>query len=290
MVALFCFLITTRNFDDFVPVVRSMRSLFASFAVALFVASSAVAGVTYDFSSVSSGTSSGTITGTVKAEGANLRVDISRGDGVMFEKGSWVVSRDGGKTLQVVNPAAKTYYVLNFAELLGGANSLLQSLGGAGVKLDVRNPKVSVKDGGNGGTLEGFPTKKSTISSAYEIAVSGLARPMSMNVQLATEVWWTDKLPSEFTNFLQMQGMRTGIDMVDKLIETQQGTIKGFPLKQVTTTKMNFGGGDMTSTTTSTVTNVKKVAVPSATFAMPAGFTQTESPLEKMMSGLGGRR
>ncbi|HEX6178541.1 MAG TPA: DUF4412 domain-containing protein [Thermoanaerobaculia bacterium] len=267
-----------------------MRSLFTSLAVALFVASSAVAGVTYDFSSVSTGASSGTINGSVKAEGSNLRVDISRGDGVMFENGSWVVSKDGGKTLQVVNPTAKTYYVLNLAELLGGANSLLQSLGGAGVKLDVRNPKVSVNNGGSGGTLEGYPTKKSTITSAYEIAVSGLGRPMSMNVQLTTDVWWTDKLPAEFTNFLQMQGTRTGLDMVDKLIEAERGTIKGFPLKQITTTKMNFGGTDMTSTTTSTVTNVKQVAVAANTFAVPSGFTQTQSPLEKMMSGLGARR
>lgn len=275
---------STRNFALSVRVVRRMRPLITSFAAMMLVASSAFAGLTYDFTSVSSGMSNGTITGTVKAEGTNIRIDITRGDGVLFENGSFVLSADGGRTMQVVNPAAKTFYVLNLDQIVGSADSLLKTLGGM-VKLDIRNPRVTVTGGAAAGTIEGFDTKKSTVTSAYEIAVEGLGQPLSMKMNLHTDVWWTEQLSAEFTNFLQMRGLRTGIEAVDRLIEAERASIKGFPMKQITTAKMSFGGNDMTSTTTSTVTNVKKAAVAASAFALPQGLARTASPLEKILGG-----
>ncbi|HUP45936.1 MAG TPA: hypothetical protein VM779_10545, partial [Thermoanaerobaculia bacterium] len=87
---------------------------------------------------------------------------------------------------------------------------------------------------------------------------------------------------TDFTNFLQMRGLRTGLDAVDKLLATEAAQIKGFPLKQVTTTRFSFGGNDMTSTTTSTVRNVRQVRVAPEMFAVPAGYARTGNPVEKM--------
>lgn len=261
-----------------------VTSLFALFAMSV----AAVAGVTYDFTSETTGLANQTLAGKVKAEGTRIRVDIDRGDGVLFENGSFIVSSDGGKTLTVANPDAKTFYQIDLGQLLGGSDTLLKSLG-ANIKLNIRNPKVSVTDGGGGGTLEGFATKKSTLMSAYEIAVEGLGMPMVITMNLSTEVWWTDRISSSFTNFLQLRGLRTGVDAVDKMIEAQAGAIEGFPLKQVTTTRVSFGGKDMTTTSTSLVTNVKETAVAQETFVVPAGFTKTDSPIDRMIKGMQSR-
>ena len=265
---------------------RFMKLLGSIALFALATASPASAGLTYDFTSTSSGVTSQTIAGTVRAEGKSIRVDIATGDGMLFENGSFVVSSNGGQTMSVVNPKAKTFYELDLAQLVGGTDALLKQLGGT-LKFDVRNPKVSVTGGGDSDTLEGFKTRKSRVDSAYEIAVEGLGQPMVIRMQLATDVWWTDKVSSDFTNFLQMRGFRTGVDAVDKLIATEAGAIKGFPMKQITTTKVNLGGNEMTSTSTSIVKNVRSAAVPAAAFAVPAGFTKTASPIEKMMGKLG---
>jgi hypothetical protein len=258
--------------------------LFVHLAVAvLATTSSALAGLTYDFTSTSSGMASQTIAGSVKAEGKSIRIDIATGDGMLFENGSFVVSSNGGQTMSVINPKAKTFYELDLAQLVGGADALLKQFGGA-LTFNVRNPKVSVTGGGDSDTIEGFQTKKSRVDSTYEIAVEGLGQPMVIRMQLATDVWWTDKVSSDFTNFLQMRGFRTGVEAVDKLIATEAGTIKGFPMKQITTTKVNLAGNEMASTSTSTVKNVRTAAIPPAVFAVPAGLTKTASPLERMMS------
>ena len=268
---------------------RSMKLFLSLVLTVVATSSQALAGLTYDFTSSSTGMAAQTIAGNVKAEGKNIRIDIATGDGMLFENGSFVVSSNGGQTMSVVNPKAKTFYELDMAQLTGGADTLLKQFGGA-LKFDVRNPKVTVTGGGDSDLIEGFQTKKSRVDSAYEIAVDGLGQPMVIRMQLATDVWWTDKVSSDFTNFLQMRGFRTGVEAVDKLIAAEAGAIKGFPMKQITTTKVNLNGNEMTTTSTSTVKNVRKVAIPASAFAVPAGLTKTASPLERMLGKLGGAK
>ncbi|HEU4523270.1 MAG TPA: hypothetical protein VFT12_14770 [Thermoanaerobaculia bacterium] len=255
-------------------------------AVAMaFASMPAFAGISYDFRTSTTGISSQTIAGAVQAEGKNIRIDVETGDGVLFQSGSFVVSSDGGQTMRVANPSDRTWYQLNLSEILGGGDALLKQLGGA-VNLEVRNPKVSVSGGTDAGALEGFPAKKSTVQTGYELALSGLGQPMTMTMAVTSDVWWTDKIAPELTNFLQMRGLRTGVDAVDKLIAAQTDAIKGFPLKQVTTTTISFSGRDMTTTSTSTVSNVKQAAVAASAFTIPAGFEKTASPVEKMFGAL----
>lgn len=263
-----------------------MKHISAFVFTLVFSASSAFGGLTYEFTSTTTGIANQTIAGNVRAEGTGMRIDIDKGDGALFEDGSFAVSTNGGRTMSVVNPAMKSWYELDLSQLLGGADTLLKQLGD-NVKLDVRKPKVSVTGGGSGGTLEGFATKKSTVTSGYEMVIEGLGIPLSMQMELTTDVWWTDQISSDFTNFLQMRGFRTGIAAVDRLIEAEAGAIAGFPLKQVTTTRVLFAGNDMTSTTTSTVKNVQKAAIPASAFAVPAGFQRVAGPLEKMVNGRG---
>src|SRR5687767_12907272 len=140
-----------RNFVVRAPVLRRMKLISSLFLGLAFATSSAFAGLTYDFTSTTSGVANQTITGNVKAEGTKMRIDIVRGDGALFENGSFVVSTDSGQTMSVVNPSAKTFYQIDLSQLLGGAESFFKQLGST-VKLDVRNPKVSINGGGPGGT------------------------------------------------------------------------------------------------------------------------------------------
>lgn len=272
-----------RNFDQPDAVLSRMR-LIAVTVFALFAATiSAFGGVTYDFTNTATGMMNQSIAGTVKAEGANIRIDIRKGDGMLFQNGSFVVSSDGGQTMNVASPSTRTFYQIDLRSLVGGTDTLLKQFGGA-VTFDVRNPKVSVTGGADGGNVGGFATKKSSVDSAYEIAVEGLGQPMSIRMQLRTDVWWTDKISADFTTFLQKRGFRTGIDAVDKLIAAESASIKGFPMKQITTTKVNLGGNEMSTTSTTLVQNVKTMALPPATFAMPAGYAKTANPIETMMA------
>ena len=81
------------------------RLAFAALLAALTPA--AFAGIVYRFQSTSTGTS-GTLAGRTEAEGTNLRVEMTTGDGMLFQDGAIVLSGDGGRTLHVVDPGSKT--------------------------------------------------------------------------------------------------------------------------------------------------------------------------------------
>ncbi|HUP45167.1 MAG TPA: hypothetical protein VM779_06610, partial [Thermoanaerobaculia bacterium] len=207
----------------------------------LWIAAPAFAGISYDFTSATTGLSNQTVTGTVRADGSSLRMDVGTGDGVLFQSGSFVVSTNGAQTMTVVDPRAKTFYQIDLSQMLGGAGSLQQQLG-SDITIEVRDPRVSVSAAADAGSLEGFKVRKSAVRTAYEIAVSAFGQPVTVQIQVDSDVWWTDQISTDFTNFLQMRGLRTGLDAVDKLLATEAAQIKGFPLKQVTTTRFSFGG------------------------------------------------
>jgi hypothetical protein len=266
-----------RNFDVAAPVISHMRRMLWLAVTILFISSPALAGVTYDFTSATTGITSQTIEGRVQADGKSLRIDVGKGDGVLLRNGSVVLSSAGGQKMTVVDPAAKSYFELDLAQVIGNASAMLGQLGGD-MKFDVRN--VSTSAPVDGGSLEGFPAKKSTIRTQYDLSLTALGQPMAIAIAVVTDVWWTDQLPADYMNFLQMRGLRTGVEAVDKLLSTGANHIDGFPLKQHSQTKITMNGKDITTTTTSTVRNVKRADVPATVFTVPAGFAKRESPLK----------
>ncbi len=253
--------------------------------LAVAVSASAFAGVTYNVQSNSTGLRDVTIAGKVAVDGLHLRMDVATGDNLLFKNNSIVLSNDGGKTMTVLDPSSKDYYQLRLDEVLGSATSILRNLPGL-VKVSFDNPHVAVRDAGDGGTLEGFPTHKYVLDASYDIAINMNGQKMTSHTTMNTESWTTDQLSSEFATFLQMRGLRTGVEALDTLIEAQSSGIKGLPLKQVSTIRVNQGGTDMTMVTTSLVTNVERKPIDASQFAMPAGYTKIDDPITKMMKQL----
>lgn len=260
-----------------------MKRIFTALFTTLFVPA-AFAGLSYQFQSVTEGVQNATIAGTASIEAPNFRLELSSGDGLLFKKGAVILSRDGGSTLIVADPDTKSFYELRFNDLLGGPNSIIGQLGGL-VDLSVANEKVGVRDGGDGGTIEGYPTRRSIIDSSYDINIDAMGRKMTIAVKMSSESWTTDKIEASYTNFLQARGLRTGVPAIDKLIDAQSGKITGFPLKQITTMRITHGGaGDMTSKTTTTVTGITRKPIAVAAFELPPGLTRKPSPLEKLLN------
>ena len=257
-----------------------MKQSFAV-AIALLAAVSTFAGVTYEFKSVTGGITDQTIAGSVRAEGSSMRIDFTTGDGTLFTTGSYALST-GGSKLTVVDPAAKTYYELDTDALLGGADALLGQFGGA-VKFEVKDPKVKVTAGGAAGTVAGFPAQKSRVDSSYAMVIDAFGQKIDIAMEMGTDVWWTDKLPADAMTFLQARSFKTGVEAVDKMLAAQTAAVKGFPLKQVTTTKIVMNNNPITTTSTSEVTNVKQGKVDPSVFAKPAGLKKIDSPLDGML-------
>src|SRR5215212_10025560 len=171
-----------------------MRRL-ALAALAAALAPAAFAGITYHFQSTTSGLQETTIAGRTESEGSNFRVELSSGDGMMFKDGSVVLSSDAGRTLHVIDPGSKTYYDLQLDQILGGATSMFKGLGDA-VKITIANPKVTTREAGDGGRIEGFATHRAAVDSSYDVNVEAMGTQMKIHIDTTVESWSTNEIPA----------------------------------------------------------------------------------------------
>jgi hypothetical protein len=255
------------------------QSVFA--AAILLAAASSFGGVTYDYRAETTGLQQHSVDGSVVSDGANMKMTVAHGDDMMFKSGAIALSRDGGRTIDVYDPASKTYYEISLDQISANIGGVLKS---SGVNVSFVNPIVNVTDGGDGGAIEGFPTQKATLDASIDINIDAGGQSMTSKMSMHSESWTTDKLGANAMNLFQQRSMQTGVEALDKLIAAQATALKGrFPLKQVTTVRMNMGGGsDMATTTTASVSNVKQTAVDASTFVPPVGYTRVDNPLERM--------
>jgi len=248
-----------------------MKSFLSSVVIVL-AALPATAGITYDFRTVTSGLQASEQVGHITVDGTNVRLEFDTGDGVMFRNGSVVLSHNSGATIDVLDPRAKSFWELDLSTLNAAALADM---------VKMTNEKVNVRDAGDGGTIEGFSTKHKVITASADMNI-GTAPPM--HLELTMESWTTDKVPTDAAAFLQRRLGSTGLPMLDKLIVAQSESVKGFPLKQVTSMKVAQGGGTMIEmSSTTNVTNVKTKPVAPATFVVPADYRKTASPVQRMM-------
>jgi hypothetical protein len=214
-------------------------------ALLLLVAADAAAAVSYRLDG-----SSGMV-GRVLADGPRIRID--------FDNGTVMLTSDGGKTLTILDPAAKTYTAMTAADFTVPG-------------LNVSNPKSTARDLGDGGALEGFPTRKWQVDTSFDATIE---QTMNVHIAMRTESWRTERLPEAAASLAMGQSARTGIPAIDKLLEMMSPpNVKGFTLKEVTTVSSTpKGGQEMTATWTVAAHEIRTgVAAPPAQFAIPAGY------------------
>jgi len=251
-----------------------MRRLI--FLAAFAFAAPLFAGVAYRFEVVTTGAQPSTVSGRVEADAKKMRIDVERGDGMLFKDRSVILSLDGGQTMAVLDPAAKSYFVLNLSDFLGAT---------LGSSVKFKNPHVTTRDLGNGGTIEGYPTRHAALDAGYDVEVDVMGATASTHMSIHSEMWRTDRLTALVTPF-QMQGLHTGIEALDRLVAAYDEQGKGFPLKEVTTIETKQGRQATRSVSTSTVTHVEQRNIAANDFAIPAGYRQVTSPLRRMTQSI----
>lgn len=241
----------------------------------------AAGGLTYDFATSTKGGAASSMRGTAFVQEGKARVEFAHGDGVLFQNGAVVITADGGRTLRILDPKARTYYTLSFDDLFATAGAMMKSMGSM-FQLSFANQKVEVKPAGAGEAIEGYPTKKYTILTSYDMTAKVLGSDLSSHVDMRTEVWATPRLSADYATFVQNRSLRTGIEGIDSVIAAQSKGVEGFPLRQVTTIRTSQRGRVDEQTTTIEISKIREGEIPAASFAIPAGFTEKPSPLQEL--------
>jgi hypothetical protein len=266
--------------------IYTVKRLHSSLLAALFLASLATpawAGYHYKSGTRTEGAGRGadaSAEGWVDGNKAKVLIRESSTPGLT--SGTYLLTKDGGKTIYMVDPKEKTYAVWDVRAMLGALGGVMQGIGPL-LKFDFSDPKVEKLGEDDGGAIVGYPTRRVRSRTSYTMTVKVFGMGRSNQVVADDETWWTDKLADPgFGVWLRGDPPHTGNAQLDKLIDSQASAArgKGFPLKKVTSqTTTDKNGRKTESKITMEVTLLEQANVPASSFEIPAGYEETEMAL-----------
>ena len=240
--------------------------------IVLLAASVAFAGVTY---TVVTSTSQDGETVTMKVrttvDGSNARIEILEGGGAPFTAGSWMLTRDGGKTFTVVDPARKTYSVLTIKNSMDDVDARIERQ----TKVTNSTPEITRVSQEAGPELLGYATSHAHFRTTYVVTFT-LVDSFTAHVTREDEVWAAPALKT--LSAKEAPALSAGAQMgIDPLAGHPDFRQLGFPLKRITETKSESVDGTIESSVTKMeVKDVKEGPVEPSTFEIPAGYRKVE--------------
>lgn len=258
-----------------------MKNLSRSLTLALLlalIAAPGFAGIHYK-SITKNQDGNGKSVGDIAVEGwvsgGNARVEIKESGNPILKKGSYLITKNGGQTIYLVDPAEKTYGEWDIQAMLGAAGAMLNSMGPL-VKMEFSDPKVEKLAEDAGPTIAGVPTRHFKYRTSYTMKM----KVMGMGQESATvseqDLWVTDKISDAALGvWLRNTPPKTGNEQLDKLIDSEIGKVTGYPLKMVTvSTSTNKKGKAAVTRSTMEVTELDTNATVKASFDVPAGYEE----------------
>lgn len=211
--------------------------------------------------------------------GEKARVEFKESANPMAKQGAWLLTKDGGKTMYLVDPEEKTYAEWNLQAMLGVVGSIMQGMGPL-LKIEFSDPKVEKLLEEDGGAVVGLSTRHYRFRTSYNMKIRVLGMGNEANVVTEQDIWSTDRLQDIALGvWLRSDPPRTGNEQFDKLIAAEAGKTQGFPLKMVTvsTTTQKKGNKQTVTRSTMEVTQLDTNAnVPGSSFEIPGGYKETQ--------------
>jgi len=213
-------------------------------------------------------------------DGLNARIEFVEGKSTGMEKGSYMITRDGGKTITMVNPKDKTYMKIDPEQMASAAGQLMNATKGF-MSMTFKNPTVETLEDEKGPAMLGLPTRRVKTKTAYTLETSVFGSKNISQVTREDEMWVTTKMSDPgFNLWLKQRNIKTGNEDIDKLIELETGKVKGFPLKTVSkTTTRDAKGREEIATTAYEITSLKETSAPKVAFDIPADYTDSMAEL-----------
>lgn len=229
-------------------------------------------------------------------DGSMARVEFESSDNPMMPRGSFLLIREGGRDIVLVNPDEKTYARLDVATMAAGMDSA--GAGMAMMEMKVENPKVEKVLEEPGGTILGRATTHCRYHTAYTQTIGMAMMKTAMATDVVEDVWTAPDIAfggaGRAVARLDSGGPVREIAELERSVPAEDA---GLPLKRVvvtkvrTTAKGGIGGGmlsrlmsggerqigkDEPTTTTTTVEALVEVTLAPAFFEIPAGYAETQ--------------
>lgn len=221
--------------------------------------------------------------------GDNARVVFQDSNNPMAQEGAYLITRDGGRTIYMVDPKEKTYMKWDIEAVLGMAGAVMEGMGPL-LKMEFTEPKVEKLAGGDGPTMLGLPTQHAKYRTSYSMKIRVMGMGQESQIVSEQDIWSTTKLADPALGvWLRKNPPKLGNEQFDRLIKAEMEKVSGYPLKTVTvTTTTDKKGRQNTSRSTMEVTQLDTNAnVPADSFEIPAGYEETQMPTLQGETGEG---
>lgn len=215
-------------------------------------------------------------TGTIRgwASGHNGKVEFTGGANPMMPSGSYLITRDGARTLFLVDPAHKTYSKFDVQSMLDATGGMMQSMKTT-LKMSFESPRIEKLLDENGGLIAGLPTRHYKYRTTYAMNMQYMGSTRRTTTILEEDIWATIKtLDPAMGLWLKKEPAKTGDDQLDSLIASEMNKVPGFPLKRVSVTIMESDGTRQTFRNDMEVTRLTVKPVPASVFQIPATFKE----------------
>ena len=260
---------------------RNRKSVITFVLAALCAAAPSFAGIHYKATThtegaQAQGNSNIQVEGWVANDKAHI--DFKDNAGPMAKQGSYLLTKDGGHTVYLVDPQEKTYASWDLKAMLGLVGGIMNGMGPL-LKVEFSDPKIEKLLDEDGGTLVGLPTHHYRYRTSYTMKIRVLGMANDASVVTDQDIWATDKLQDIALGvWLRSDPPHTGNEQFDKLLASQMDRAKGFPLKTVTVSTSTQKKGNKQTVTRSTmeVTQLETTTPPASAFEIPAGYKETQ--------------
>jgi len=222
-------------------------------------------------------------------EGASAKIAFHESGNPVAPAGSYLLTRDGGATVLLVDPEEKTYAEWDLEAMLASVGSMMQAMGPL-LNIEIAGIEVEKLAEEPGGTIHGLPTTHVRYRTSYDMVIRVLGMRRANAVEQVQDIWATDALADVGLGVWLRKAPKTGFGELDELIAAEVGKVQGVALKmtQVSTTTGEKGKRSSVTRTTMEVTELERaLTIPPATFEVPAGYTRTEIAMP-MAGGPGG--
>lgn len=216
--------------------------------------------------------------GWVAGEKAKVAFVASNGNPVA-QQGTYIVTKDGGKTLYLVNPQDKTYAQWDLQGMLGVVGAVMNGMGPL-LRIQFSDPKTEKIAEDDGGLVAGVPTRHYKYRTSYTMTVKVLGMGNTADVVSEQDIWAATRATDVGLGvWLRAEPPRTGNKDFDKLLTSSAAKFQGFPLKVVTVSTSTQQKGNKQTVTHSTMEVTQfdsSASVPASAFEIPADYKETQ--------------
>lgn len=212
----------------------------------------------------------GMFTHTAKSwlDGERIRTEFIESSNPIMPAGSYMISTDGGKNMNIIDPEKRTITTMNFQEMADMATGMMSGM------MRFTSPSFEITADEDADEQFGLSVRRHAFRMTYTAEMNMFGMRSTTQHDTTQEMWVAPDIQGPSAGFTSGHSvMKLGDAAFDQRTADAMSAIKGLPLKIVITSLETRNGATQQSVTQSTITRLEKQSVPDSKFAIPGDLT-----------------